>query len=206
MSDFSDTDRPLDNLQNADFLGLDDMPVVSDPKSPLGRLNPVASEPPVDVLAYVQEATAKMKELLNRDQAPARPDLLSLARRFQLMDAVYEELKSVEKIVSDEYDRLRLKEMPDLMIEEDMKTVTYEGIGRVQLGADVYASIPAPKRDEAYAWLRENNSGDLITETVNSSTLKAWCKEKAASGVVLPDCFKVQPYSRISIVKVRGKK
>lgn len=157
------------------------------------------------------------------------------AKRMKMVSMAYDILKPVLDELDKEYDRLRKSVIPDLMQENDVRTVTLEGIGRVQLAADCYASIPAEQQPAAFAWLRANKYGDLIKETVHSATLKAWAKEmieqgrtgaaeeapevdEAAASVLaspeptkgpekLPEgVFKIEPFTRASIVKVAGKK
>ncbi|WVR18108.1 hypothetical protein JXVLWARM_CDS_0057 [Burkholderia phage Bm1] len=127
--------------------------------------------------------------------------------RMHEIGMIYDIVSPFVKELDALYDFLRKKEIPDLMQAEDVRTVTFEGIGRVQLAGDCYASIPADQKEAAFSWLRENNYGDLIQEQVNSSTLKAWAKESLEQGRELPEgVFKVEPYTRASIVKVRGGK
>lgn len=133
--------------------------------------------------------------------------LTLMAKRMRQLADFDEAIKLVTKMINDEYDQLKLKGLPDLMAELEMRTFTVEGIGRVQLAGDVYASIPADKKDDAFKWLKANNYGSLVQETVNSSTLKAWAKEGMAQGREMPeDLFKVTPFTRASLVKVKGSK
>jgi len=133
--------------------------------------------------------------------------LTNLAKRIKQLTEIHDALDSVRKQLNAEFDQLKLKEVPDLMIEMELRTFTVEGVGRVQVSGDVYASISAEKREEAYKWLRDNNYGDMIQETVNASSLKAWLKEGIQSGRATPeDLFKCTPYSKVSLVKVAAKK
>lgn len=134
--------------------------------------------------------------------------LTKLAKRLKQLSDIHDQLDLVRKQLNDEFDQLKLKDLPDLMIEMELRTFTVEGIGRVQISGDVYASIAAANRDEAYAWLKANNYGDLIQETVNASTLKAWMKEGLTSGRKTPPekLFKCTPYTKAALVKVRGGK
>lgn len=133
--------------------------------------------------------------------------LTLMAKRMRQLTDFDEAIKLVTKMINDEYDQLKLKGLPDLMAELEMRTFTVEGIGRVQLAGDVYASIPADKKDDAFKWLKANNYGSLVQETVNSSTLKAWAKEGMTQGREMPeDLFKVTPFTRASLVKVKGAK
>lgn len=129
------------------------------------------------------------------------------AGRMRDLEQAYDLLDPVLKAINAEYDAIRKKVIPDLMQELEIRTVTYDGIGRIQLAGDVYASIPADQQEAAFQWLREHNYGTLIKESVHSATLKAWAKEGLEQGRELPEgVFKVEPYTRASIVKVKGSK
>ena len=134
-------------------------------------------------------------------------DLIILkAKRMKALSDIYDLVKPLLSEVNDEFDVIRLKSLPDAMAEAEVASLVIEGVGRVQLAGDVYASILAEDKDAAFEWLRGNNYGDLIKETVASGTLKSWAKECTENGVDLPQIFKVTPFSRASIVKVAAKK
>lgn len=154
-------------------------------------------------------------ERVGRGLAATKPDLQGepllqltmLAKRMRQLDELHDALDIVRKALNSEYDIIKLKQLPDLMNEMELRTFTVEGAGRVQLGGDVYASIAADNKEKAYEWLRENNYGSLISETVNASTLKAWCKEGTEQGREMPEeLFKITPYTRASLVKVKAPK
>jgi len=114
------------------------------------------------------------------------------------IDYKKEQLKELNKA----YDKMRLEEIPNLMDDEGIEKVSVEGVGTLYLTSDVYASIPAPSRDGAFEWLRDHGYGDLVKETVNSSTLKAFVKGVFERGENLPEeMFKVTPFTRASIRK-----
>lgn len=102
------------------------------------------------------------------------------------------------------YDHLRLTRVPESMDAEDVNTVTFKEIGRVTLTSDIFASIIKDKKDEAWDWLRDNNHGGIIRETINAGTLKAALKAMIQKGEMPPkDLFKITPFSRASITKVK---
>lgn len=161
------------------------------------------------------EDVVEVVERVGRGLIATKPDLVGeplmqltlLAKRMAQLTAISDALDVVRKALNTEYDHIKLKALPDLMAEMELRTFTVEGAGRVQIGGDVYASISADNKEKAYAWLREHNYGSLITETVNASTLKAWCKEGMEQGREMPDdLFKVTPYSRATLVKVKPTK
>lgn len=102
------------------------------------------------------------------------------------------------------YDHLRLTRIPEIMDGDGINTITLKDIGRVTLTSDIYASIPADKKDESWDWLRDNDHGGIIKETINAGTLKATLKSIIKKGEILPEgLFKVTPFSRASITKIK---
>jgi hypothetical protein len=98
------------------------------------------------------------------------------------------------------YDFIRMGIIPDEMEEKEITSIIFEGIGRVTITADMNVSIPAELKDAAFTWLDDHGHGDLITQTVNSSSLKALAKNLNKKGEELPGrIFKVSPFSRATI-------
>lgn len=99
-------------------------------------------------------------------------------------------------------DELRLKKIPELMESLEVKNATFEGLGRVQLASDLYASTREGKKEAAMQWLRDCGYENMITETYNASSLKALFRRQMVEGVEIPDdIFNVHPFIRASIVK-----
>lgn len=113
-----------------------------------------------------------------------------------------EELEDELKEVNKNLDHLRLKLIPELMESLEVRTATFNGLGRVQLAADIYASTKEGQKERAMQWLRDCGYEDMIQETYNASTLKALFRRQLAEGVDIPsDIFSVTPFTRASIVK-----
>lgn len=113
-----------------------------------------------------------------------------------------EALEAQVKEYSAILDELRLKKIPDLMEELEVTTATFEGLGRVQLASDLYASTKEGQKQAAMQWLRDCGLEDLITETYNASTIKAVFRKMLKDGAEIPgDIFNVSPFTRASIVK-----
>lgn len=127
--------------------------------------------------------------------------LLVLATRMRAIQARMDDMDIEWKALTKELDEIRLKLIPDLMNEEGIRTVTFDGIGRVQLAADLYVSIIGNK-EETYEWMKDNGYGGVVVEYVHPSMLKATIKEGMKAGREFPeDKFKISPFSRASIVK-----
>lgn len=111
-------------------------------------------------------------------------------------------IKADAAAVREPLDELRLKKIPDLMNHLDVKTATFNGLGRVQLASDLYASTISGKKDAALGWLADCGYGDMIKPTVNGSSLKALFRRQIKEGTMPPDdIFKITPFTRASIVK-----
>lgn len=105
------------------------------------------------------------------------------------------------------HDWLRTAVTPALMDERGITTITIAGIGRVALQDDVFVSVPAETKQQAHTWFDDMGFGDLITKTINGSTLAAWIRKRIKSGDELPpaELVKVTPYTRAQITRVTGK-
>lgn len=130
-------------------------------------------------------------------------ELEDIIRSMKVMMSDKEAVEETLKVINKEFDYLRLSLIPKIFEDRGISNMKLDGIGRVGLTADIYASIPADKREEAYQWLSDTGHGDLIGSTVNASTLKAFLKGQLLKGEELPDgLFKVTPFTRASITKV----
>jgi hypothetical protein len=99
-------------------------------------------------------------------------------------------------------DDLRLKKIPEMMEQLDLRTATFEGLGRVQLAADLYASTRAGQKEAALLWLKDCGYADMIQASVNSSSLKALFRRLIMEGGEIPETiFNIAPFTRASIVK-----
>lgn len=102
---------------------------------------------------------------------------------------------------------------PGRMDAEESRTATSAETGnRMSRTSKMYASIipdateGAEPQGKAFKWLRDNNLGSLIKETVNASTLSATAKELVENGRELPDdLFKVHTKDSVSITKGKPK-
>ena len=126
--------------------------------------------------------------------------IIIMAKQMKNLQGEKEVLEERLKFVNLQLDELRLRKIPDEMANADIRTITIEGLGRVQLAMDCYATIS--DKAAGYAWLAENGFDGLITEYVQPSTFKAAVKEALKNGQEFPEeLFNIQPFTRASIVK-----
>lgn len=125
-----------------------------------------------------------------------------LARIMKVVGEQLEETKAIQSKIQKIYDFLRLNLIPEGMENEGIRNITYEGIGRVQTATDIRVSVLAADRDELHQWMEDNGHGDMVTDTINSSSLKAWVKGQIKEGKEYPiDLIKVDAFDRASITK-----
>lgn len=126
--------------------------------------------------------------------------LFALVERQKLLQLEKEELEAQLKLVNAVYDVLRLELVPAKMDEDNVERVTYDGIGRVSLTADMYVTVN--NKTGLFEWLSDEGFGDLIQPTVNASTLKAFVKGRMKDGKDVPAEFlNIKPFTRASITK-----
>ncbi len=101
----------------------------------------------------------------------------------------------------------QMRILPDLFFNASTdRVVTLNGF-TITKTDDLSVSIPKEKRDEAYDWLSKNGYGDIITSTVNSSTLKATVKSIDNENRPLPpdDVFTITRLPKYSVRAVAKK-
>lgn len=129
-------------------------------------------------------------------------DLRSQCARMKELQGQKDKLETELSDINKELDVIRTKKIPELMESMELRNVTIEGLGRVQLAADIYASTREGQKETAMTWLRDCGYDNMITETYNASSLKALFRRMIAEGTDIPDnIFNVQPFIRASIVK-----
>lgn len=132
-------------------------------------------------------------------------DHVALIKHFADLRTVAERAKTVREVLYDMEDNLSRVAIPDIFkyVKETQGLIgpfRIEGIGRVGVSYKFSASILDKER--GYEWLRNNDAGDLIQPTVNSSSLASYARKKIEDdGIDLPpDIFKVgsTPYTSIT--------
>lgn len=139
------------------------------------------------------------------DEALATANPIEVIKHFDILRQANARIKEAREALTDMADALSTSQIPDLMRAASMKTVTVEGVGRVTVSYRTACSILDGKKEPAYEWLRGNDLGGIIVETVNSSTLAATAKDRLVNqGLDMPsDMFKVSSNPFTSITKVK---
>lgn len=133
-------------------------------------------------------------------ETKAADRLYVLGAEMRSLQADKEVIEAELKGINVRLDQIRLKEIPEEMAERDIRTVNFEGIGRIQLALDVYATIK--DKELGYKWLADNGYDGIIQPYVQPSTFKATVKDAIKNGQEFPEeLFSISPFTRASIVK-----
>lgn len=108
---------------------------------------------------------------------------------------LYRQVKGASESLEDFSKRAKKKRellakivLPELFEQKGVSSITQNGY-RFTCSYQVRASIHSGQKEGAFSWLRSNDYEDLITETVNASTLSATAKAMAEEGEELDDEF-----------------
>lgn len=125
-----------------------------------------------------------------------------LAAELKELKEQLDRLSEYKTHVQKMYDHLSMIVLPERMEEEDIVTLQIKGVGRLQASHDIRCNVLAKNRSGLEQWMVDNGHGALVTNTINSSTLKAFVKEAMREGKEYPEhLIKVEPYSKATIVK-----
>jgi hypothetical protein len=126
------------------------------------------------------------------------------AEAYVQLKAAIEDLDECLKPARAYYALMREKGVPEAFGEEGLSTLVLESGYRVTVSKVLRTSVREGKRMEAHAWLRANDLGDLIIETVNSSTLAAAARKLMEEGKDIPDAiFNAAIMLQVSATKVK---
>lgn len=125
---------------------------------------------------------------------------VDIALKMGRLKEANERADDLKKAIGKVYDHVRTIALPDRMDDEGLENMKVQGLGRISVTSDLRASIV--DKEAGYRWLEEHGHGDLITETVNASSLKATIRRMIRDGEEIPDeIFKVTAFNRASITK-----
>lgn len=200
---YEDTDNEFANGGNGRFDGVDRRFKAGGSPRKLEPEKAAEVKAAMTVIAEFYRGTGMNPELLD-EQANLKSTIptLDLLREFKAAKDLKEACDLLSKESGRLYDYLRLALVPERFEEDGISNMKVEGVGRVQLAGDLYAGIIKGNEERAFEWLGDNGRGDLVKQTVNSSSIKAVLKKMLTEGEEIPaDLFKAEPFTRASIVK-----
>lgn len=134
----------------------------------------------------------------------ADSDIVDFTRAFVALRDIRDRLDNVNKRVSKLYEDWKTTKVPGKYEQAGVPHINLDEGFRVGVSHRVFASIKKDQKEAAYQWLREHQLADLVTETVNSSTLSAVAKSMAEENLELdPELFSVAVVPNTSVVKTK---
>jgi len=130
-------------------------------------------------------------------------DHVAIIRHYDKLRQATERIKLAREALNEMEENLSRVQIPNVMDEHNIRTITIEDVGRVTVSYRFSCSIL--DKEAGLNWLEENGHGGIITETVHYMTLAAFAKSQLEEeGQDLPeDIFKTgtSPYTSITKVK-----
>lgn len=161
-------------------------------------------------IEYLRKYNEYLEKLARNEHKKLTPmDAIRLMNRVhQHKEQVAALIKSpIEKI----FDILRFTVVPEVFSDNEITTLTIEGIGRVNIMDDISvvmegddAEAQKATRQKFIDWLVEHELEDMVTQTINAQTLAAFVRRqlKARDGIKLPtDLLKINPVTRAQITR-----
>lgn len=143
------------------------------------------------------------QEFRNKQEFVHTDKIQDQVRFLRALRDVKETAADIESQLGRVLEKMRQETIPNSFKESGVTTLTVDGY-RYTISQTLRASIKAEKKADAYEWLRENDLGDLITETVNASTLSAQARKMVEDGLELdPDLFNVHIVPNTSITAAK---
>lgn len=113
------------------------------------------------------------------------------------IDATFKQFDTIYMDVKD-------KRLPEAFDKAQIPHVNLDEGYRVGVSHSIRASIRPNMKEAAFEWLREHQLGDIVTQTVNSSTLSAVARTMGEENKELaPELFNVHILPTTSVTKTK---
>ena len=132
----------------------------------------------------------------------AKSKIHNLGQALNKLRAAHAALKDKAAVIWAEVDYLRFTKIPDTLNDMKLESVKLKGIGT--LGVRMESSCSTVDKELLIEWLKERGFNSIIsTDTINSSTLKAFVNAQMREGEEVPsaDMIKFTAYEMAVITK-----
>lgn len=137
----------------------------------------------------------------------------ALAKRAKQLEKELEDQETVVKEKKEQYRKLIEEAIPEALAGLGMKSFKMEDGSSIEVKSFYSASISEARRAEAFEWLRTNNFGDLIKNTVSvrfgrgeEQLCQRAMEMLTSSGFPVEQAEKVEPMTLKAWVKERVEK
>lgn len=124
----------------------------------------------------IRVLTDTIAKLTKEADKASKKGAINMARAFVVLHRLKAMLDELDKAYSTLFERYKTQVLPELFEAEGVTSLPLAEGFRVGVNYAWRASIREGMRDKAFNWLRTNGFEDLISSTVNSSTLSAAAK------------------------------
>jgi len=122
---------------------------------------------------------------------------------YVALKTLADDYDEVGKALTETVTELKQKTIPEKFETEGVSSFTTTSGYRVTVSVTPRASMKGDKL-LCFQWLRDNNLGDIVTETVNASTLSSVAKSMLEEGKELdPDLFLTYLQPNTSVTKIK---
>lgn len=152
----------------------------------------------------VDDLNAIVERLGNDATQIDRMSLADAAENYVILKNLDERLDEVAKALGKTVEHIKTKTMPTLF-ERDKLTSCNTRLG-YRVTTSMLTRATMVDKEGGKQWLKDNGLGDIVTETVNSSTLAATAKSLLEDGKELdPLLFNVVLMPTTSVTKIKPK-
>lgn len=103
--------------------------------------------------------------------------IIELSQEFAKLKARHEEASKVVKDINAEWGEVETK-LIEALIEEGVKSIVIDGIGRVILTSKAHLSVNIADKPKMFAYMKDTGAGSLIREDCPAQTLTKWLGER----------------------------
>lgn len=156
-------------------------------------------------MSTVEDLAFDLDALITTDTTQYGP--IEFSRFFVKVRTLRDQIESTLKPFDTFYEQLAKIRLPEVFDLHKVPSVTLEEGYRITVSHGLRASIRGGvDKQSAYQWLRDNGLGDLVTETVNASTLSAVAKSMAEENRELDgELFNVAVLANTSFNRTKAK-
>ena len=129
---------------------------------------------------------------------------IELSRALVVLRFLKEKIEATFEEFNDIYTNVKDVRLPEAFDRANIPNVTLDEGYRVGVSHSLRASVKANMKDSAIKWLQDNGLGDIVSQTINASTLSAVARTMAEDNKQLDETFFnifVQPTTSVTKTK-----
>lgn len=157
------------------------------------------------IMTRVRDIEKMLPQMRKELEAASKKGTIPLARAFVVLHRANTRIDELRKAFVEIFETYKIVKLPEAMEQDGITNVPLAEGYRVQVSVAYRASIKPDQKEAAYQWLQDNDFAELITATVNASTLSASAKNYMEDeGKEFPDkLFNVALVPNTSVVSTK---